>query len=37
LAEIAPKYPEGLKKFAEVLKDPKCMSQDIEKAIDVYK
>ena len=34
---IAPEQPEGLRKYAEVLKDPKCMNQDIEKAIEVYK
>lgn len=37
VSDIAPQYPEGLRKFAEVLKDPKCLNQDIERAIEVYK
>ena len=37
LSVIAPKHPEGLKKYAEVLKDPKCRNQNIDLAIDIYK
>ena len=37
VSTIAPEYPEGLRKYAEVLKDPKCLNQDIEKAIEYYK
>lgn len=36
LSEIAPSHPEGLKKYAEVLEDPKCRNQNIDLAISVY-
>lgn len=37
LSKIAPEHPEGLKKYAEVLEDPKCRNQNIDEAIDIYK
>ena len=37
LATIDPEYPEGLKKYAEVLEDPRCRDQNIDRAIDYYK
>jgi len=37
LSKIAPEHPEGLKKYAQVLEDPKCRNQNIDLAIEVYK
>jgi len=37
LATIDSKYPEGLKKYAEVLEDQHCREQNIDLAIDFYK
>lgn len=37
LSKIAPEHPEGLKKYAQVLEDPKCRNQNIDEAILVYK
>ena len=37
LADIDSEYPEGLKKYAEVLEDPHCTHQNIDKAIVYYK
>lgn len=37
LSKIAPNHPEGLKKYAQVLEDPKCRDQNIDEAILVYK
>jgi hypothetical protein len=37
LTKISPQHPEGLRKYAEVLEDPKCRNQDIDLAIEFYK
>jgi len=37
LSRIAPKHPEGLKKYAEVLEDPSSRNQNIDLAIEVYR
>lgn len=37
LAEIAPGFADGLRKYAEVLEDPHSRNQNIDLAIDYYK
>ena len=37
LAKINPGYAEGLRKYAEVLEDPRCRNQNIDKAIEYFK
>lgn len=37
LAEISPEYPDGLRKYAEVLEDPRCRNQNIDLAIIFFK
>lgn len=37
LAEIAPEFADGLRKYAEVLEDPHGKNQNIDLAIDYYK
>jgi hypothetical protein len=37
LSRIAPKHPEGLKKYAEVLEVASSRNQNIDLAIEVYR
>lgn len=37
LVNFSPQYPDGLRKYAEVLEDPHCRNQNIDLAIDYFK
>ena len=37
LVNFSPEYPDGLRKYAEVLEDPHCRNQNIDLAIDYFK